>query len=300
MGFRGSRVQIPPSRVALAGLYDVVALSSSLVLSEMRLSVCVLTLGLLAHPAEAQVLAGTVLDSVSGKPIVGARILLLDSAGTAMKSLVTGSDGEFTFSIPRLGEYRLLISRIGYPITLSKAFLFRSAFTARVSLSLPSNPITLDTVTVVTKDIERRLPYLADAGFYKRRQEGFGHFLTRDEIDKRDPLHLTDLLHGMSGVRVTCGGQQRGPSQGGPGLQCTVTMRAANTMFFRGKCNPSVVLDGVLLQPGGTASGGLSLDDLVNPFNIQALEVYPGPEGVPVQYSGYLSPCGAIIIWSRR
>ncbi len=222
----------------------------------MRLSVCVLTLGLLAHPAEAQVLAGTVLDSVSGKPIVGARVLLLDSAGTAM--------------------------------------------TARVSLSLPSNPITLDTVTVVAKEIERRLPYLADAGFYRRRQEGFGHFLTRDEIDKRDPLILTDLLHGMSGVRVTCGGQQRGPSQGGPGVQCTVTMRAANTMFFRGKCNPSVVLDGVLLQPGGTASGGLSLDDVVNPFNIEALEVYPGPEGVPVQYSGYLSPCGAIIVWSRR
>ncbi len=77
-------------------------------------------------------------------------------------------------------------------------------------------------------------------------------------------------------------------------------MRAANTMFFRGKCNPSVVLDGVLLQPGGTASGGLSLDDLVNPFNIEALEVYPGPEGVPVQYSGYLSPCGAILVWSKR
>jgi hypothetical protein len=263
----------------------------------MRLSVCVLTLGLLAHPAEAQVLAGTVLDSVSGKPIVGARILLLDSAGTAMKSLVTGSDGQFTFSIPRLGEYRLLISRIGYPISLSKPFLFSSAFTARVSLSLPSNPITLDTVTVVAKEIERRLPYLADAGFYRRRQIGFGHFLTRDEIDKRDPLILSDLLQGMSGVRVTCGAHAPGQ---GPGPHCTVTMRAANTMFFRGKCNPSVVLDGVLLQPGGTGGGGLSLDDLVNPFNIEALEVYPGPEGVPVQYSGYLSPCGAIIVWSRR
>ena len=266
----------------------------------MRLSVCVLTLGLLAPATQAQVPAGTVLDSVSGRPIAGARVLLLDSAGTAITALVTRPDGQFTFNIPHLGEYRLLIGRIGYPISISKPFLFSSAFTASVSLSLPSNPITLDTVTVVAKEIERRLPYLADAGFYKRRQEGFGHFLTRDEIDKRDPLHLTDLLHGMSGVRVTCGGQQRGPAQGGPGLQCTVTMRAANTMFFRGKCNPSVVLDGVLLQPGGTASGGLSLDDLVNPFNIEALEVYPGPEGVPVQYSGYLSPCGAILVWSKR
>jgi hypothetical protein len=207
-----------------------------------------------------------------------------------MKSLVTSSDGQFTFSIPRLGEYRLLISRIGYPISLSKPFLFSSAFTARVSLSLPSNPITLDTVTVVAKEIERRLPYLADAGFYQRRREGFGHFLTRDEIDKRDPLILSDLLKGMSGVRVTCTGARN----------CAVTMRAANTMFFRGPCKPSVVLDGVVLQPGGTSGGGLGLDDLVNPFNIEALEVYPGPSGVPVQYSGYLSPCGAILVWSRR
>ncbi len=131
----------------------------------MRLSVCVLTLGLLAHAAHAQVLAGTVLDSASGKPILGARILLLDSAGTATKALVTSSDGQFSFSIPHLGEYRLLIGRIGYPISISKPFLFSSAFTARVSLSLSTNPITLDTVTVVAKEIERRLPYLVDAGF---------------------------------------------------------------------------------------------------------------------------------------
>jgi len=265
-----------------------------------RIAVTVAIAGivLVARPAAAQVLAGTVTDSASGAPIVGARLLLLDSAGTAIKALTISSNGQFTFDIPHLGQYRLLISRIGYPITLSKPFAFASQFTARVSLSLPSNPITLDTVAVVAKEIERRLPYLADAGFYRRRQEGFGHFLTRDEIDKRDPLILTDLLHGMSGVRVTCGGQQGGPR--GPGPHCTVTMRAANTMFFRGKCNPSVVLDGALLQPGGTGGGGLLLDDLVNPFNIEALEVYPGPEGVPVQYSGYLSPCGAILVWSRR
>jgi len=72
-------------------------------------------------------------------------------------------------------------------------------------------------------------------------------------------------------------------------------------MFFRGKCQPSVVLDGVLLRAGGVGSrGDLSLDDLISPFNVEAVEVYPGPEGVPIQYSGHMSPCGAIIVWSRR
>ena len=35
-------------------------------------------------------------------------------------------------------------------------------------------------------------------------------------------------------------------------------------------------------------------------FNLEAIEVYPSPAGLPVQYSGYLSPCGAILLWSRR
>jgi len=266
----------------------------------MRVASALLASFLVGQPVFAQALGGTVVDSASGKPVVGARVVVLDSAGKGLFTAVTGSDGKFSFHLPSAGEYRVRVSRIGYPSRITEPIDISRAVSTNVLVRLASTPISLDTVIVVAAPVERRPQFLVDAGFYRRQRMGFGHFLTRDEIDKRDPLILTDLLHGMSGVRVTCGGQQgdRGPR--GPGPHCTVTMRAANTMFFRGKCNPSVVLDGVLLQPGGTASGGLSLDDLVNPFNIEALEVYPGPEGVPVQYSGYLSPCGSIIVWSRR
>ena len=250
-----------------------------------------LTFLLAAQPVRAQELAGVVLDSISQKPIDSARLVLLDSTGTALAVTVTSTDGTFAFKLPRIGEYRLLVSRIGYPPITTRRFIVDSAFTARVSLSLPSAPLTLDTVTVVATGAEKRLQYLADAGFYRRKQTGFGHFLTRADIDKRDPLIMSDLLHDMPGVRVRCTGARR----------CDVTMRAASSMFMRGKCQPSVVLDGALLRTGGVGSrGDLALDDLINPFDVEALEVYPGPEGVPVQYSGYLSPCGAIIIWSRR
>ncbi len=239
----------------------------------------------------AQELAGVVLDSVSKLPVIGARLVLLDSTGSALAVAVTSTDGEFAFNLPRVGEYRLLVSRIGYPPITTRRFIVGSAFTARVSLSLPSTPLTLDTLTVIAKGVERRLQYLADAGFYRRREIGFGHYLTRADIDKRDALIMSDLVHDMPGVRVTCTGPRH----------CDVTMRAANNMFVRGKCQPSVVLDGVVLRPGGVGSrGDLLLDDLINPFNVEALEVYPSPSGVPIQYAGYLSPCGAIIAWSRR
>ncbi|HEY7194693.1 MAG TPA: TonB-dependent receptor [Gemmatimonadales bacterium] len=239
----------------------------------------------------AQAITGVVLDSSTQEPIVSARLILLDSTGTALAVQVTSTDGNFSFTFPRAGQYRLLISRIGYAPITTKQFILDSAFTARVSIRLPSTPLTLDTVTVIASGVERRLQYLADVGFYRRRQSGFGHFLTRTDIDKLAPLIMSDLLHDMPGVRVTCTGARH----------CNVSMRAAATMFMRGGCQPSVVLDGVLLRAGGVGGrGDLSLDDLIDPFNVEALEVYPGPEGVPVQYSGYLSPCGAIIAWSRR
>jgi hypothetical protein len=250
-----------------------------------------LAFSLTAPRLPAQELAGVVLDSVSLEPIDGARLVLLDSTGTALAVTVTSTDGKFAFHLPRIGEYRLLVSRIGYPPITTRRFIVDSTFTARVSVSLPSTPLTLDTITVIASGVEKRLQYLADAGFYRRRKVGFGHYLTRADIDKRDALIMSDLLHDMPGVRVTCTGPRN----------CSITMRAANTMFLRGKCEPSVVLDGVVLRAGGVGSrGDLSLDDLINPFNVEALEVYPGPAGVPVQYSGYLSPCGAIIVWSRR
>ena len=72
-------------------------------------------------------------------------------------------------------------------------------------------------------------------------------------------------------------------------------------MFVRGVCRPTVVLDGVVLRVGGAGNArDLLLDDLLNPFNLEAVEVYPSAAGVPVQYQGYMSPCGAILAWSQR
>ena len=114
--------------------------------------------------------------------------------------------------------------------------------------------------------------------------------MTRQEIEKKDPLIVADLLEGMPGVRVRCGTP----------VSCTITMRAATSMFLGKKCQPTVVLDGAVVSMGGTARDASGNVDLIDPHNIEAIEVYPGPAGVPVQYSGYMSPCGAILLWSRR
>jgi hypothetical protein len=68
-------------------------------------------------------------------------------------------------------------------------------------------------------------------------------------------------------------------------------------MFLGKFCTPSVVLDGVLLNAGGTGRQTDALD-VLRPFALEAVEIYPHSTGAPVQWR--TSACGAIVAWSRR
>jgi hypothetical protein len=245
-----------------------------------------------APPAVGQVLRGTVLDSASGQPVSRAHVVVLVGAGAAVGTAVTAADGGFTFRLPSAGEYMIRISRIGHLTRITPPISVTSTVGASVEIRVSASPVTLDTLTVraVSVPFERQIPFLVDAGFYERRRKGFGHFLTRAEIEKHDALFMTDALRGLSGVNIVCSTQR---------MVCDFFVPGARTMFLGKVCFPSVVRDGVVLRVGGTA-GGTLVDDLLNPFNIEAVEVYPSPAGVPVQYAGYLSPCGVIIAWTRR
>jgi hypothetical protein len=204
---------------------------------------------------------------------------------------LTGQDGQFVFRLRGAGTYRLRARRLGYSPRITQPISVDSTFEASVRLWLAPVAVSLDTVTVVAEQVpvEKRPGYLVDAGFYERQHWGFGLFVTRARIDTVRPRVMSDLFYGISGVRVVCLRSR----------MCDLLMPAADMMFYRGRCWPSVVLDGVVIRAGGI-NGDPRLDELLNPFNIEAIELYRSPAGVPVQYSGYLSPCGAIIAWSRR
>ena len=243
-------------------------------------------------PAVAQVLRGTVVDSASGQPVAGAQVTALPVTEAPGAQTVTGRDGHFEFHLRRAGDYRLRARRLGYSPRITQPITIDSTFEATVRLWLTPVAVSLDTVRVVAEHVpvEKRLGYLVDAGFYERQRLGFGLFMTRAHIDTMMPRVMSDLFHGISGVRVAC---ERSRS-------CDLLMPAAASMFVRGVCWPSVVLDGVVIRAGGLKQDPRTLDELLNPFNVEAIEVYRSPAGVPVQYGGYLSPCGAIIAWSRR
>lgn len=244
---------------------------------------------LLATPilsSTAQTIRGHITEGKSGRPLEAVAVDLLNPQDTVVAHTETMADGRYQLRIIRPGRYRARFLLPGFQPWLTEPFDLTERQTLDISPQLIAlAPFNLDSIVVYGESVPR---YLED--FYRRSRQGFGYFLTRADIDRHSPVVMSDVLRGLAGVQVVCGRRS-----------CDVLTRAARTMFFRGVCRPSVILDGAVIRVGGVAkSGDLALDDILNPFNIEAVEVYPSPAGVPVQYQGYVSPCGAIIAWSRR
>ncbi|MGV3709397.1 MAG: carboxypeptidase-like regulatory domain-containing protein [Gemmatimonas sp.] len=73
----------------------------------------VMLCGLLAGPALAQQIRGTVSDSITGRPIAGAVVMLLDSAGATRSRNITNERGQYFFALPpEITNVRVL--RIGF------------------------------------------------------------------------------------------------------------------------------------------------------------------------------------------
>lgn len=203
-----------------------------------------------ASPVTGQVLRGVVLDRASQKPVAGARVTVLVVAGTSTGDTITGADGAFSFELPAAGAYRVRVARLGYATTMTEAINVVAAFVSSIEVVLAPSPVPLDTLTVVAAKVavEQQIPFLVDAGFYARRRRGMGHFLVRADLDKRLQDRMTDSFEGISGIHVVCS-QRRMP------VDCDVETPTATTLYFRGPCLVSVVLDGVLLRAGAYSSG---------------------------------------------
>jgi hypothetical protein len=67
------------------------------------------------------------------------------------------------------------------------------------------------------------------------------------------------------------------------------------TLRHHRPCRLTVAIDGfpVLRDPSSPWS------EVVHVNDIEAIEVYPGPAGVPPWLFGPRSPCGAVVIWTK-
>jgi TonB family protein len=220
-------------------------------------------------PAPRATVSGTVRDS-SGAGITGAEITV---PGTALRAY-TNDQGGFRLTNVPAGSITIAVRRLGFlPATTSVAIVSNEAAVVSVVVA----PLAQSLAAVVVRGDRRFADYGKLAGFYQRRSRSSGgHFITRDQIDHRNPHQLTDLFRNVPGARIYSSTFQ-------------------NVVRFRGmRCAPLVWLDGF---PATAAEFDL---DALDPYIVEGIEVYPGIATVPPEFRWVRGggSCGAIVIWT--
>lgn len=221
---------------------------------------------------ERSVLIGSVVDEV-GSPVSGVAVRLL---GTDL-STTTSDQGTFTLGKVGAANYQIMIRRLGFVAEVYPVSVYR-ADTSSVALQMEHLAQPLSVVRV-ERDKNTKA---ALAGFYERRRSGIApqsQFITRDDIEKRNPGRLSEMMDRMS-VRA------------------------------KGCTYGNIFVDGISLGASdgvrrryeelGIKRGAL---DQFRPDEVEAIEVYASSTQVPAKYALTGAPdtppgC-AILIWTR-
>ncbi len=213
-------------------------------------------------------LSGTVLDRASEQPIPGALVELVRVAtGERATPVEADSLGVFTFPPLAAGAYTMTIRSFGYR-DLSRDVALDAHVETELTASLVPEALDIEPVVVT---VQRRTS-AAMQDFDRRRALGNGTFIGRDDIERRRPHQVTDLFRTIAGVRVV-------PDRSGQGR-----------VLLHGQCAPKLYIDGV------AAYEGTSLDLMLRPDDVEAIEVYTTATAPP-QYAR--AACGVLVVWTR-
>ncbi len=219
-------------------------------------------------PMETGGIVGVVADSAGGL-IAAAQVTIAGVRGRAE----TGGDGAFRMAGVPAGSQLLIARRMGFrPETLAVAV--RQGIIAEVSVRMRATAQRMAAIVVHARNSR---PVGRLRGFDERRVQGIGHYFTAADIERRNPLVVTDLLRTLPGVRIS-------PQNG----QRVVTFRGQ-------RCPPLVWVD------GAPATAGYLDVDIFLPGSLAGIEVYLGPATVPaaLQWMRGKSSCGVIALWTQ-
>ncbi|MGQ0714483.1 MAG: carboxypeptidase regulatory-like domain-containing protein [Gemmatimonadaceae bacterium] len=213
-------------------------------------------------------LTGTVLDE-SERPVSGAVVELWRTGLSA----TTDEAGRFELSSLPVGTQSLVVRRIGFaPQQFPVQVASRSPSLTTVVLEKPVR--MLDAVRVSATALYSR----RQAELERRRRRGWGHFITREDLERSGGSQLSDLLRRVPGVSV-----YSSPTGN------VVVFRRGSTMS--GPCRPTVYLDGMRLGDQE------DLDFLANVSTLEAVEVYTSSIQAPPEFWG--TGCGSLVLWTR-
>ncbi len=246
-------------------------------------------------PGGDQGIQGRILEPSSGTPVRNAEVTLKRPSGAGIATVPTNDRGFFRIPVPVPGTYALRATALGYQDVKADSLAVSDGKMLVVEVEMPPQPIDLEPVIVVA---ESRDTHLELQGFYERAEKGFGHFITPEELEERDPRDWEDVLRPIPNIRVTrtaygVGFMVRKPWAGG----------LEERQSSPGLCEPRLIVDGFPVPSTRRRQGippqGVHLDQFVSVSDISGIEVHIRATSVPMQYGGSSGSCGVIIVWTK-
>ena len=215
-------------------------------------------------------ISGRVVMSKGGTPVPGARIFLTN----VRKRLATDSVGRFVFEGLNPGAYRIEASLIGFAPLSAVVSL---AAGERKDIEFRADTLGQLLPTIFVEGEPEPVPLRVITTFERRMSVGMGRFITRDDIVKRNPIRLIDMIRFLPGVRSDCRGSI-----------CQVSLN-----HDRSGCPPAIFVD--------DQRTSLAVLDITPPSDVEGVEVYRGAAETPPELNNEVARCGgAIAIWTRR
>jgi carboxypeptidase family protein/TonB-dependent receptor-like protein len=230
-------------------------------------------LAVAASPARAQrsrtgTLAGRVRDD-AGIPVANVEVSAVKHGLVAR----TDSVGRFLIATIPAGALDLTFRRLAFePVVVTIDLAADDTTDVEVKLTVVAQRLT----GVVINDNAPKKRVLA--GFEARRHQGIGYFVTRAEIEKREPRLLSDMLRMIPGTILIAGDAGR--------IQLRFTRSARN-------CPPQFFVDGIMAT-------GMGIDD-ISVSDVEGVEIFAGAAGLPSEFARMRSTsnCGTVLIWTR-
>ena len=233
------------------------------------LGTAILTFGMASESVSG--LDGRVTNK-AGEPVEGAQVAV---AGTATLGL-TRADGAFSLSGLPAGTHEVVVRKIGYA-PASRVVALTRRQVRRITVVLASAQV------LAAVRVEGKLDGgLQTSGFNTRKKFGAGHFITPEEIARRNPDLFTDLLQALPGFRVVsaAGGRVVTSSRpsGGSADGCV------NVFIDRSPFQ--------MMQAG-------DLDSMLNTADLGAVEAYGSDTDTPPEFQVPGKPCATLVAWTR-
>jgi hypothetical protein len=224
-------------------------------------------------PARARVeytIVGTV-TGIDAKGVSKAEVTL-DAASGGPRRMQTDTAGHFTLAGLSTSTAVLHLRAFGYSPKTTTVRITTADNRAVVTISL--EPLAAELmgaeVTASGADGDTKL-----AEYYARKTASntFGRYIDGDDILKRKPQFVSEMLRNVPGVTLEAGS------------------RMGNILRIRG-CSPLVWVDGVRMP-------GAQLDELAAVQDVAGIEIYNSFAGIPARYFDRTATCGTILVWLR-